>query len=285
MSPNQSIGFQSNQPSQFERMRWYIFWIFIILFVIASVLTILGLFFGIGNLSERHEDKLVLAFVIEVGVAVAALFYSLFGLKKTGEAGAAQQIPDQASEAHLEENVSLITSNDAPIDKGVTINLDKPVSLDLTDSLGSYIAGSASVKDFHKLFVPSMMQYVAKVEFGELRPNIVLQFDLNPLPHLNMTLADYVKSNVEVLRGILSLKGERQIRASFDAAVQWFSYDIALPTENDPEHTIAVQAFQKYVVSDDRIGILTITYPTEGSDPEHLRCLHEFLSEFGVAKQ
>jgi hypothetical protein len=284
MSPNQKLGMQPTKQTQFERMRWYIFWIFITLFVMASVLTILGLFFGVGNLSERHEDKLVLAFVIEVGVAVAALFYSLFGIKKSGESNAEAQLPDQASIAHLEENVSIVTSNDAPIDKGVTINLDKPVSLDLTDSLGSYIAGSVSVKDFHQLFVPSMMQYVAKVNFGELRPNIVLQFDQNPLPHLNMTLADYVKSNVDALRGILTLKGERQIRASFDAAVQWFSYDIAFPTEVDPDHSIAVQAFQKYVVSDDRLGILTVTYPTEGSDPEHLRCLHEFLSEFGVAK-
>ncbi len=269
--------------SQLDRMRWYIFWIFIALFVIASILTILGLFFGVGDLNERHEDKLVMAFVIEVGVAVAALFYSLFGLKKPESASTPDKVPDQAKEAHLEENVNIITSNDAPLDKNIEIHLDKPVSLDLTESLGSYIAGSASVKDFHKHFAPAMLQYVARVDFGEFRPNVVIQFDQNPLPHLNMTLADYVKSSVEMMKGFMGLKGERQIRASFDAAVQWYSYDIPYPLPDDPDHTIALQAFQKFVVSDDRIGILTITYPSEGNDPEHLRCLHEFLSEFGVA--
>ena len=67
--------------SQSDSMRWYLFVVFVGLFVVVSVLTILSLFFGIGNLNERHEGKLVTAFILEVGGAVVALFYSLFSLK------------------------------------------------------------------------------------------------------------------------------------------------------------------------------------------------------------
>jgi hypothetical protein len=63
-------------------MRWYLFAVFVCLFVLVSLLTILALFFGIGALNERHEGKLVTAFILEVGSAVVALFYSLFRLKQ-----------------------------------------------------------------------------------------------------------------------------------------------------------------------------------------------------------
>lgn len=166
----------------------------------------------------------------------------------------------------------------------VEIALDKPVELDATDPLGSYALDGAHAADFHEQFRPTMMQYVARVEFGELRPNVVLQMDQNPLPHLNMTLADFVKANGEVFKGVFGLKGTRQIRAGYDTALQWYSYEMPVPTEDDPNNAIAFQVFQKYAVSGDRLGILTITYPAEGSDPEHIRCLHELLKRFAVAR-
>jgi thiol:disulfide interchange protein len=117
--------------SQSDRMRWYLLWVFVGLFIVVSVLTILSLFFGIGNLNERHEGKLVTAFVLEVGLAVAALFYSLFALKRL----ATSETPAEKKEPNVQENVAVVTSNDAPLNPTVKIALDKPVVLDANDPL------------------------------------------------------------------------------------------------------------------------------------------------------
>jgi hypothetical protein len=130
-----------------------------------------------------------------------------------------------------------------------------------------------------------MMVYAAREKFGGFRPNVVLEIGKNPLPDLNVTLADFVKANVSALKGIFRLKETREIRAGFDVAVQWFSHDMTIPTKDDPNNVGAVQQFQKYVVSGDRLGVLTISYPAEGADPEHVRCLHELLSRFAVAPE
>jgi hypothetical protein len=102
-----SIRSQALQPlsaaSQNERMRWYLFWIFVCLFVGVSLLTMLALFFGIGAVNERHEGKLVTAFIVEVGSAVAALFYKLFGLKQLTTSHVATSTPDDTNQAVVQE--------------------------------------------------------------------------------------------------------------------------------------------------------------------------------------
>lgn len=92
--------------SQSDRMRWYLFWVFVSLFVVVSFLTILSLFFGIGNLNERHEGKLVTAFVLEVGGAIAGLFYSLFALKRPAMSETSAAIPAEKNEPNVQENVA-----------------------------------------------------------------------------------------------------------------------------------------------------------------------------------
>lgn len=64
-------------------MKWILFWVFIVLFVIIVVLTLLSVFFGVGNPSENERNLLFKVFIIEIGVAVVALFYALFNLKQT----------------------------------------------------------------------------------------------------------------------------------------------------------------------------------------------------------
>ncbi len=67
---------------QKAKMRWYMFWVFMILFVIVSILTISALFFDFGQLESKYKDNLIWAFVLEVGGAVVALFYSIFDIKR-----------------------------------------------------------------------------------------------------------------------------------------------------------------------------------------------------------
>lgn len=63
-------------------MRWVLFWVFIILFVIIVVLTLLSVFFNVGNPTESQKDLLFKVFIIEIGLAVVALFYAMFNLKQ-----------------------------------------------------------------------------------------------------------------------------------------------------------------------------------------------------------
>ena len=73
------------QGEQARRMRWILFGIFVVLFVIIVLGTLGAVFLGFGDLSDTERSTLFKAFLVEIGAAVLALFYSLFGLKRKGE--------------------------------------------------------------------------------------------------------------------------------------------------------------------------------------------------------
>jgi hypothetical protein len=68
-----------------ESMRWVLFWVFVTLFVVIVVATLLTVFFHFGSPSESERKALFTAFIVEIAAAVFALFYSLFGLRKSGK--------------------------------------------------------------------------------------------------------------------------------------------------------------------------------------------------------
>ena len=63
-------------------MRWILFWVFIGLFCIIVIATLSAVFLGIGSPSEIERGLLLKIFIGEIGAAVIALFYSIFGLKR-----------------------------------------------------------------------------------------------------------------------------------------------------------------------------------------------------------
>lgn len=63
-------------------MRLVMFWVFISLFVIVVLATLSLIFFGLGSPTPEERSLLFKVFIGEVGAAVVALFYSLFGLRK-----------------------------------------------------------------------------------------------------------------------------------------------------------------------------------------------------------
>ncbi len=72
-----------NDNNQYYKMRWVIFWIFLSLFVITTVLTLLSLFgVTLDDVDEKFKQKLYWVYIGELAVAVFALFYSLFGIEK-----------------------------------------------------------------------------------------------------------------------------------------------------------------------------------------------------------
>ncbi len=62
-------------------MRWTLFWVFIILFILLVILTMIATFFDVGSLSEVDQSLLVKGLLVELGLAVFALFYAVFGLR------------------------------------------------------------------------------------------------------------------------------------------------------------------------------------------------------------
>jgi len=81
----------NNQIKQERAMRWILFWIFVVLFVLVVLGTLGAVFLGFGQLQGRERDTLFNVFLIEIGVAVVALFYSIFGLKKKAASKSTEQ--------------------------------------------------------------------------------------------------------------------------------------------------------------------------------------------------
>lgn len=66
-----------------DKMKWILFTVFIILFVLAVLGTFGFVFLGFGTPTDGERELLVKGFLLEIAACVIALFYSIFGLKKT----------------------------------------------------------------------------------------------------------------------------------------------------------------------------------------------------------
>ncbi len=73
---------QKNTES-LNKMRWVLFWVFTVAFAIIVLATLVSLFTGVGAISTEDKSFLLKVFIGEIGISVVALFYALFGLKKT----------------------------------------------------------------------------------------------------------------------------------------------------------------------------------------------------------
>lgn len=63
-------------------MKKILFFVFTGAFGVILTLTIASVFFGFGQPTESERGTLFYTFIVETGVAVAALFYLVFGIKK-----------------------------------------------------------------------------------------------------------------------------------------------------------------------------------------------------------
>lgn len=68
-------------------MRWILFWVVLVIFIALVVLTTVSLFTTFLPLDKEFKPVMVTTFVVEVGIAIFGLFYSLFGIKKSGGDG------------------------------------------------------------------------------------------------------------------------------------------------------------------------------------------------------
>lgn len=69
----------SNQKHQ---MKWILFWVFLLLFVIMVICTLSMVFLGFGSPTADERSLLVKMLIGEVAASVIALFYSIFGINE-----------------------------------------------------------------------------------------------------------------------------------------------------------------------------------------------------------
>ncbi|PAJ71631.1 hypothetical protein CJF42_25685 [Pseudoalteromonas sp. NBT06-2] len=93
-----------------EKMKWILFWVFISLFILAVLGTLSVVFFGTGSPTETEREWLVKGLILEVAACVIALFYSIFGIKKSNESNSDKVLSDiEIRVKELEEKLLLST--------------------------------------------------------------------------------------------------------------------------------------------------------------------------------
>lgn len=263
------------REEQNEKMRWILFWIFIGFYVVITILTILALFFGLGNLTEGYKNTLFTTFIIETGVGVIALFYALFGLKKAGE----KETPEvhvQTVESDEKSNVKLV--EDLPY-KGV-LDLNKHITL--PEMYADNFRSLLDKQNFAARFKPNMYVFVSPdTAYQYFRPNVVIQTAPNQLTQLNITLADYMDSVFSETQKLQSIVGKRYIRIGANTATQWYEASASRIMGLETEMNTTFQQIQKVVVTDSLMGIITISYSDE-TTPQDQSILQQLLEEFGV---
>lgn len=92
---------------QKTRMCWILFWVFVIAFSLIVLGTLSAVFLGLGAVRDAERDVLVKVFIAEIGVAVIALFYSLFGLTRGRQQGNERLRLDFAKEEDIRKLVGM----------------------------------------------------------------------------------------------------------------------------------------------------------------------------------
>lgn len=61
-----------------EKMKWVLFWVFTVLFVVIVIATVLTVFYGIGQLQDYERKALFYAFIMEIATTIGLLVKWIF---------------------------------------------------------------------------------------------------------------------------------------------------------------------------------------------------------------
>ena len=105
-----------------EKMKWILFSVFITLFTLAVLGTLSVVFLGFGAPTNAEREWLVKGLILEVAACVVALFYSIFGLKKSSSPVDEKILSD--IETRLEELETKVLITTKEIDRSVTTSVN-----------------------------------------------------------------------------------------------------------------------------------------------------------------
>ncbi|MGE0569409.1 MAG: hypothetical protein AB7O73_15825 [Bacteroidia bacterium] len=179
-------------------------------------------------------------------------------------------------ETNAKRHIDVVT--DSPLNAPIKLN----EQIDLLSLINDKSRPMIYSKTFTEKFSPSMLIFVSKDNtYSKFKPTVVIQIEANPLEALNMTLADYMESSYTITKEIQTMIGERQVRTGSTAATQWYRCKLTNVFGMQVETDIEYIQFQKIVVSNDLMGIITLSY-TDETKPDDIKILQELLLEFGI---
>jgi hypothetical protein len=154
------------------RMRWIMFWVFITAFALILIFTISSVFFGYGQPTSEERRLLFKTFIVEVGIAIAALFYSLFGIKRGTEKASLKTSNIESEHSILPQSYSfstiigeiLDTVNRIEADNGSLVRWhvsrgDGPRLFDGIYSSLLYASSAAVTGSVHARFYGNLMEW------------------------------------------------------------------------------------------------------------------------------
>jgi hypothetical protein len=77
------LGLELSNQSQIDKMRWILFSVFLVIFAVGAGSTIWVVFFRDDKLVGSDRSTIITIFLAEVGIALVALFYSVFNLRRS----------------------------------------------------------------------------------------------------------------------------------------------------------------------------------------------------------
>jgi hypothetical protein len=121
---------------QLSTMRWVLFWIFAILFVLIVIATLAMIFFDFGNPQPEERRLLFKIFIGETGLAVIALFYAIFGLK-TGKKSLVSSENEVTSDGYISNRQKAFEQIDKTIEE--IKQSDAPLTIKVIGQRGRHI--------------------------------------------------------------------------------------------------------------------------------------------------
>lgn len=245
--------------------------LFVVFYVLITTITILALFFNFGDLYFEYKTRLFTAFILEVAVVIVVLFYSFFEYRRSYDI---LRLPRVDSKSIHDVNVV----KNSPIGADVFLNKD----VDLLNSYNKSVKLNLVSEGFSTQFDPSCFVFVSNnTGYVNFRPTVEIQVEKNLLNQLNMSLSDYMDSEYVLTKEMHSIVGERQVRTSDTTALQWFRGTLESVSGVDYEAATEYIQYQKIVISNDLMGILTVSYGDEIKQKDK-EVLQNLICDFGV---
>lgn len=91
-----------------HKMKVTLFIVFVSIFLITAILTLLSLFFDLGNLTPEQKDIFVKGSILEVTAGIGALFYFLFGLQRNKKNQQSANEYKETTNANSSNNNSIV---------------------------------------------------------------------------------------------------------------------------------------------------------------------------------
>jgi hypothetical protein len=133
-----------------DKMKWILFTVFMILFVLAVLGTLGVVFFGFGTPTDSERELLVKGLILEISACVIALFYSIFGLKKTEVLSDERILTLEKRVDELEEkSIKTVREIDASFHSISASPTENPV--EETDIFRTMYPSVAAIEDFNTI--------------------------------------------------------------------------------------------------------------------------------------